>query len=248
MSSTAAIAGEPNKGLCALVTGAADGIGHATATRLLAEGARVLAVDRNPAGLTDFADSLVADVTESADELIGQAVTQLGSLDFLVNNAGVATGAEVAALSDELWAKVMGVNLDAVFRLSRAAIPHLKSSRRGRIVNIGSVRSQFADAGAAAYTASKHAVAGLTKTLAVELGPFGVTANYIQPGAIVTGITRQVFEDRVEFKNYWTEKAALKRLGTPADVAGAISFLLSEDASFISGHGLAVDGGAMASL
>ena len=248
MSSTAAIAGEPNKGLCALVTGAADGIGHATATRLLAEGARVLAVDRNPAGLTDFADSLVADVTESADELIGQAVTQLGSLDFLVNNAGVATGAEVAALSDELWAKVMGVNLDAVFRLSRAAIPHLKSSRRGRIVNIGSVRSQFADAGAAAYTASKHAVAGLTKTLAVELGPFGVTANYIQPGAIVTGITRQVFEDREEFKNYWTEKAALKRLGTPADVAGAISFLLSEDASFISGHGLAVDGGAMASL
>lgn len=235
-------------GLTALVTGAADGIGRATAERLLAEGARVLAVDRDPQGISDFPHSHVADVTESADELVATALERLGSLDFLVNNAGIASGAEIESLSDALWQQVMGVNLDAVFRISRAAIPHLKRSSRGRIVNIGSVRSQFADTGAAAYTASKHAVAGLTKTLAVELGPFGITANYIQPGAIVTGITRQVFEQQQAFKDYWVNKSALKRLGQPTDIAAAISFLLSDDAGFISGHGLTVDGGALASL
>lgn len=237
-----------HKGLVALVTGAADGIGHATASRLLAEGACVLAVDRTAEGLADFPDSLVADVTRTPDALVASTIECFGSLDFVVNNAGVAAGAEIETLSDELWSQVMGVNVDAVMRISRAAIPYLKRSKRGRIVNIGSVRSQFADTGAAAYTASKHAVAGLTKTLAVELGSYGVTANYIQPGAIVTGITRQVFEQRVEFKDYWVNKAALKRLGKPADIAAAISFLLSDDAGFISGHGLTVDGGAMASL
>ena len=248
MSESSPILDQRHSGRCALVTGAADGIGQATARRLLAEGARVLAVDRNPDGLSQFSDSLVADVTQSPTELVAQVIERFGSLDYLINNAGVASGAPVESLTDELWAQVMGVNVDAVFRLTRAAIPYLKQSSRGRIVNIGSVRSQFADVGAAAYTASKHAVAGLTKTLAVELGEFGVTANYIQPGAIMTGITRQVFEQRAEFKDYWVKKSALKRLGTPDDVAGAIGFLLSEDASFISGHGLTVDGGAMASL
>ena len=103
----------------------------------------------------------------------------------------------------------------------------------------------LAGKGMGAYTTSKHAVAGLTKTLALELGEFGITANYIQPGAIVTGITKASIDAGPEFEAFWSEKSALGRLGQPKDIASAINFLVSNDASFITGHGLVVDGGVM---
>jgi NAD(P)-dependent dehydrogenase (short-subunit alcohol dehydrogenase family) len=238
-------------GVRCLVTGAADGIGAATARRFLAEGARVLVCDRAAAGLETLhgAISITLDVTapDAAERLMASASEQLGGLDVLVNNAGIATGAPLSDLTDELWRKVLDVNLDAVFRISRAAIPLLRTSGRGRIVNIGSVMSERASPGMAAYTVSKHGVAGLTKSLALELGEHGITANYVLPGAIVTGISRNAFAANADFRNFWINKAAVKRLGQPEDVAAAIVFLASEDAAFITGHGLLVDGGALQS-
>jgi len=234
-----------------VVTGAADGIGRATALKLSAEGARVLGCDLNAEALADLQihGTLELDVTDAdaPDRLLAAVADQLGGLDVLVNNAGVSRGAPIEALTDDTWRAVLDVNLDAVFRLSRAAIGLLKSSGHGRIVNIGSVMSDLSAPGMAAYTVSKHGVAGLTKTLALELGEFGITANYIRPGAIVTGITRDVFAADEGFRGFWEQKAALKRLGQPEDIANAIAFLASDEAAFITGHGLLVDGGALQS-
>ena len=234
-----------------VVTGAADGIGRATAVKLSAEGARVLGCDLNAPGLADLNihATLVLDVTEAEapNRLFAAAKEHLGGLDVLVNNAGVSRGAPIEALTEETWRSVLDVNLDAVFRLSKAAIPALKESGRGRIVNIGSVMSELSAPGMAAYAVSKHGVAGLTKTLALELGEFGITANYIRPGAIVTGITREVFEADEAFRGFWEQKAAVRRLGQPEDIANAIAFLASDEAAFITGHGLLVDGGALQS-
>ncbi|MCZ6658692.1 MAG: SDR family NAD(P)-dependent oxidoreductase [Gammaproteobacteria bacterium] len=232
-----------------LVTGAADGIGHATAAMLLAEGGRVLVCDRNPAGLEALqgAAKLELDVTaeDAAERLMQAAQSELGGLDVLVNNAGIAAGAPVETLTDELWRQVLDVNLDAVFRISRAAIPLLKLSERGRIVNIGSVMSTMSSPAMGVYAVSKHAVAALTKTLALELGEYGITANYVRPGAIVTGLSRDAFDADENFRNFWVNKSALRRLGQPEDIANAIVFLASEEAAFITGHGLLVDGGAL---
>ncbi len=238
-------------GIRCVVTGAADGIGRATADKFLAEGGSVLACDLNAAGLAELegAEKLVLDVTDEAapERLVEAAAQRLGGLDVLVNNAGVSLGAPIEQLTDELWEKVLAVNLHAVFKISRAAIALLKESERGRIINIGSVMSQLSSPAMGAYAVSKHGVAALTKTLALELGEFGITANYIQPGAIVTGITRDVFAASEEFRNFWTNKSALKRLGQPEDIANAIAFLASAEADFTTGHGLLVDGGALQS-
>ncbi|MBX3707829.1 MAG: SDR family oxidoreductase [Pseudomonadales bacterium] len=238
-------------GIRCIVTGAADGIGRATAERLIAEGAVIVVCDRNGAPLDSIGAraALTLDVTDpgAPAALMQAAAEHMGGLDVLVNNAGISAGAPIEALSDELWHRVIGINLDAVFRICRAAIPSLKASGRGRIVNVGSVMSTHAAAGMGAYTVSKHGIAGLTRTLALELGPFGITANYVQPGAIVTGITRDVFAADAAFRDFWTNKAAVRRLGQPADIAAAIAFLASADAAFITGHGLLVDGGALQS-
>ncbi len=237
------------EGVRCVVTGAADGIGLATARKFLAEGGKVLACDLNQSGLAELegAETLILDVTDADApvQLMEAAAQRLGGLDVLVNNAGISAGAPIEQLTDELWEKVLSVNLHAVFKISRAAIVLLKQSQRGRIVNIGSIMSQLSSPAMGAYAVSKHGVAALTKTLALELGEYGITANYVQPGAIVTGITREVFAENEEFRNFWTNKAALKRLGQPEDIANAIAFLASTEAEFVTGHGLLVDGGAL---
>ena len=235
-----------------VVTGAADGIGRATATRFAAEGAQVLAADQNADGLAELEgqfETLVLDVTraDAAEQICSTAEQRLGGMDVLVNNAGVAAGAPISQLDDELWERVLDINLNSVFKISRRAIGLLSKSGRGRIVNIGSVMSVRSSPGMGAYAVSKHGVAGLTRTLALELGELGITANYIQPGAIVTGISRDTFAADENFRNFWIEKAAMKRLGQPEDIAAAICFLASADAGFITGHGLTVDGGALQS-
>ncbi len=238
-----------HQGLTAIVTGAASGIGKASAQRLLEEGAFVLCVDQhaNEDLSHEHAVSIVIDVADNnaAEIITTSAIEHFGAIDFLINNAGTVGGSSIETMDILVWDRVMTVNLHAVFKLCKAAIPVMKTSQRGRIINIGSVMSTLASSAMGAYTSSKHAIAGLTKTLALELGEYGMTANYIQPGAIITGITQPVIDSDPNFSEFWINKSPLKRLGRPEDIANAINFLLSEDASFITGHGLVVDGGVI---
>ncbi len=235
-------------GRTALVTGAASGIGEAIA-RLFAEaGARVLAVDKDPVPANlGTAAQLQIDVSavEAAQRIADCALAKLGGLDILVNNAGVCLPGTAETQSDESWELTMAVNVTAPFRITRACLPLLKRSSQPRIINIGSLMSDFGGPGLCAYGTSKHAIAGLTKAMAADLGPFGITANFIQPGAIRSAITRPFLED-AEFRRYWEEKAPLGRIGDPEDVAEAALFLASEGARFVSGAGIRVCGGAMA--
>lgn len=223
----------------ALVTGAASGIGAAIAVRLAAEGAEVVTVDRAP-GCT-----LTLDVA-AADAAAAMVAACEGRLDILVANAGISAFEPIEGHADRVWTETLSINLGSVFRLVRAAVPLLKASAAGRIITIGSVMSSFGEAGMAAYAAAKHGVLGLTRSLAVELGPAGVTANCVQPGAILTGITRPAFAANPAFGESWRQKAALKRLGEPDDIAGVVAFLASDDARFMTGAALIVDGGATA--
>jgi NAD(P)-dependent dehydrogenase (short-subunit alcohol dehydrogenase family) len=229
------------EGRSALVTGAGSGIGKATAARLAGEGARVFTVDL--AGEVDRH----ADVTEPGvnASLIADVVERHGGLDILVPCAGISAFCELEGHSDEYFDQVMAVNVTAVFRLIRDAVPALKQSAYGRIVTIGSTMARFGDAGLVAYGTSKHAVLGMTRSVACELGAFGITANCLQPGAIETPMTAPAFTEMPEFKAYFERKAALGRLGQPEDIADVIAFLCSDDARFMTGQGFFVDGGAM---
>lgn len=226
----------------AIVTGAASGIGLATSLRLAADGARVFTVDR--AGAADLDIDVAA--PGASEAIVAAAVARLGGLDILVTNAGISSFTRLENHPDQVWDDTIAINLTAVFRLCRAALPALRASDQPRIITIGSVMSDHGDAGMAAYAASKHGVLGLTRSLATELGPFGITVNCVQPGAILTGITAPAFAASPAFETLWREKSALKRIGTPDDVAGVIAFLAGPDARFVTGHGISVDGGAMA--
>ena len=237
-------------GRTAIVTGAASGIGAATARLLAGEGARVLAVDLAGTALAEThadqsgVEPFRADISDrgAGEQLVAAALERFGRLDILVNNAGVGSNALAEVMTLEEWDRVFAVNLRGMFLLCRAAIPALRESGSGRIVNVASVMAERTDYGLAAYAASKAGVAGLTRTLALELGKFGITANYVLPGAIYTGMTRQNF-DQDYIRQVWEKKAALRRLGQPLDIARGILFLASEDGGFVTGHGLAIDGG-----
>jgi 3-oxoacyl-[acyl-carrier protein] reductase len=234
-------------GKAAIVTGAASGIGRASAELFAAEGARVLAVDRPGSNLA-FDDPVIAGlevdlVEDGAPALIvSRALEALGGLDIVFNNAGIGNSTLAADTSDESWDRVQAVNLRAVFRLTRQAIPSLIVSGAGRIINTASVMAEHTDYGLAAYCASKAGVVGLTRTLALELGRHGVTANAILPGAIRTGMTAQNFSDP-HIADIWARKSVLRRLGEPIDVARLALFLASDDAGFVTGQAIAADGG-----
>ncbi len=236
----------------AIVTGAASGMGRACAILFAENGAKVLAVDRPGTDLAGTAQShaairtLAADIAEpgAPDRIVAQAVKELGRLDILMNNAGVSHRAFVEEMQEADWDRVLAVNVRAQFLLCRAAIPHLKASPAGRIINVASVMAEATDFGLAAYCASKAGVAGLTRTLALELGKFGITANYIEPGAIQTGMTAKAFADP-HIAEVWAKKSPLRRLGQPVDIARGALFLASDDGGFVTGHGLRVDGGLM---
>jgi len=231
----------------AIVTGAASGIGRASAELFAAEGARVLAVDRPGADLA-FGDTaietLAVDLADAgAPKTIGdRAVAAFGGIDILFNNAGIGSNALVAQMTDEQWDHTQDVNLRAAFRLTREAIPHLIKSKAGRIICTASVMANGTDYGLASYCASKAGVVGLTRTLALELGKWGVTANAVLPGAIRTGMTRQSFENP-DVAAVWAKKSVLRRLGEPIDVARVALFLASDDGGFVTGQAIAADGG-----
>ena len=237
----------------AIVTGAASGIGRATAQLFAEEGASVLAVDLPDRGVAVAHEShqriacLEKNVGEpdAAEAIAAAAVEMFGGLDILMNNAGVASSTRIEEMTEEIWQRTLTVNLTAQMRLVQRALPHLKQSPAGRIINVASVMAEGTDYGLSAYCASKAGVAGLTRTLALELGKFGITANYLEPGAIRTGMTSPLWNARPDVAEIWAKKAALRRLGEPIDIARAALFLASEDAGFVTGHGLVVDGGLM---
>lgn len=229
-------------GRAAIVTGAASGIGAAVAARLAADGAQVFTADL--AGAVDWHGDLAEG--DANARLVAAAVERMGHLDTLVPCAGISAFHPLEGHDDAYFQRVIDVNLIAVFRLVRDAVPHLKAAGNGRIVTIGSTTSSHGDEGLCAYAASKHAVLGFTKSVAAELGPFGVTANCIQPGAIDTPMTQPAFTAMPEYRTFWENKAALRRLGRAEDIADVAAFLASDDARFMTGHGIWVDGGAMA--
>jgi len=229
------------QGRRAIVTGAGSGIGAAVAKRLAADGAQVFTADVQRE--VDF----IADLTgaDANARLVAAAVERMGGLDAVVPCAGISAFHPLEGHEDAYFLRVIEVNLIAVFRLVREAAPWLKAHGAGRIVTIGSTTSTYGDEGLCAYAASKHAVLSFTKSVAAELGPFGVTATCVQPGAIDTPMTAPAFDQMPEYRTFWEGKAPLRRLGKPQDIADVVAFLCSEEARFVSGHGLWVDGGAM---
>ena len=237
-------------GRVAVVTGAADGMGRGIVDLFTQEGAKVLATDvageklraaheQNPSVRT-----LAIDVTapEAAGAIIDGAVEAFGGLHILVNAAGIFRLATFDELTQAEWQRMMDVNLNAPFSLCLRAIPELKKVSNGRIVNIASTSALRARKGMGAYTVSKHGLAGLTISLAVELGEFGITANYINPGTIVTGITRSLLENPAWKRDLETQ-GVMNRMGTAEEIAHAVLYLAGPHSSFTTGHGLAVDGG-----
>lgn len=238
------------EGKTAIATGAASGIGAGVAARFLAEGANVLAVDRarfagdpqNPR-LRFMEIDLTAD--RAAESIVEACIAGFGGVDILANNAGICDYRELLDTDDAIWQRALDINLTAMFRLCRAAVPHMIAAGGGRIINTASIMAERPYPSLTAYTASKHAVAGLTKSLAVELGRHAITANYILPGAVLTGITQPLLDADPSLRSVYDSMGVVGRMAMPEDIANAFLFLASDEASFITGHGLAVDGGAL---
>lgn len=235
----------------AIVTGAASGIGRAIARTFLANGAKVLAVDLPGQSLSeqfteDDVRCLELDVTEAdaPQRILKDCIDGFGQLDILVNNAGICIAGEFEELTDEQWERIVAVNVTSIFRISREAVPYLKKREKARIINLGSIMSDMGGPSLSIYGMSKHAVAGLSKGMAVDLGKYQITVNYLQPGSIVTALSEPFMDDPV-FRKYWEDKAPIGRLGQPEEVANAALFLASDEAQFITGLGLNVDGGAI---
>lgn len=232
----------------AIVTGAARGIGLATTRQFLEEGWRVAMVDRDApelrrasAGL-DGAVAVEADISmpDQVARMARESVDALGRIDALVNNAGVAAFGPMAETSYETWREVMATNLDGVFLCSQALVPELAKTR-GAIVNIASISGLRASTLRVAYGTSKAAVIQLTLQQAAELGEFGVRANCVAPGPVDTKLALAVHSPAI--RAAYHDAIPLNRYGVEAEIAGAIVFLCSEKASFITGQTLAVDGG-----
>ena len=244
-------------GRVALVTGAASGMGRATAHLFADEGARVAVVDRTGEGVAAVvaeiaaaggdAAGFVADVGTAAaiDALVRDVVARFGTVDILVNNAGVSVPAPIDADHwEESWAATFAVNLTAQARLVRACLPYLKAKGEGRVVNIASTEGRGATAFMSPYTASKHGVVGLTRSLAIELGSQGVTVNCICPGPIATPMTDPIPRDHQAI--FAKRRTALGRYGLPEEVAHMTLSLCLPAASYLTGVTIPVDGGLMA--
>ena len=239
-------------GLKALVLNAADGIGEAIARTLVKHGAKVIAADTGNSGVAQqFASvrgvtGVVANLTdpESLATLVEETAAKLGGLDILVNDFLLRQEAPVA-YADEALEKILKLRAGLIMASCRAALPHLKKSPAGRIINLGFLRSFFAADGDDAVARAEQDLANLTRALAAETGAFGITANYVQPGGIMTPESRETFRKNAGLRDHCIKASAASRLGEPVDVAKVALFLASDDAVFVSGAGIAVDGGRL---
>jgi len=244
--------GEPLRlyGLKALVLHAGGGIGEAIARTLIKHGATVIAVDSKNSGVEQHYRSVkgitgMSAALTDADQipaLVEDAAKQLGGIDILVNDFPLQPEVPLER-ADERLEQLLQARAVLTMECCRAALPHIKRSPAGRIINIGFLRSVFAAGGAEASVRAEQDLADLTRALAAETGEFGITANYVQPGAVMTPASREVFRRDTSLRDYCIEGSAARRLGEPVDVAKVALFLASDDAVFVSGTGIAVDGG-----
>jgi len=244
----------------AIVTGAARGIGAATARRLAADGATVGVLDldeaacagtvKEIAGAGGKAIAIGADVSDAGQvrQAVERTAAELGEPTILVNNAGIIRDNLIFKMTDDDWDSVLGVHLKGAFNMTRAVQKYMVDQHYGRIVNLSS-SSALGNRGQANYSAAKAGMQGFTKTLAIELGPFGITANSVAPGFIVTDMTattaarvKMSFED---FQKAAADRIPVRRVGQPEDVANTIAFLVSDGAGFVSGQVIYVAGGPL---
>ncbi|MGH7279544.1 MAG: SDR family NAD(P)-dependent oxidoreductase [Candidatus Rokuibacteriota bacterium] len=251
---------------CALVTGGGSGIGRAIAETLATAGAAVAVVDLLPDGGRETVDAIAktgvkatfiqADVSRWADvnRAVNLAVSELGPLGILVNGAGILDGyTPTEEISTVVWERVIAINLTGTFFCCKRALAEMLPAGRGRIVNIASVAGLVGSGGGPAYTASKHGVVGLTRELALECAARGVTVNAVCPGAIATGLransTQILGADAPVMRGVGGDDAAVRaitpagRRGTVEEVAAAVAYLASEEAAYVTGHTLVIDGG-----
>ena len=235
----------------ALLTGASGGIGKAVARELIAAGANVCLTGRNEGELLklqnelgDNADIIIADLSDHANiiSLVKEAEEKLGGIDILVNNAGITKDNIFLRMSDEEWNDVIDINLNSTFKMTKAVIRGMVKRRYGRIINITSVIGVAGMAGQSNYSASKAAIIGMSKSLAQEVGSRSITVNCIAPGFIETNMTAGLSEAR---KEEILKSIVVKRLGLPEDVSGAVSYLASDSASYITGQTIHINGGML---
>ena len=245
------------KGRSALITGGSRGLGKAMARGFAESGARVMICSRKEeelqSAVREISDGLDADVRyvvtdmskrEEVDALALKAIEAFGTVDILVNNAGVNTPQPIDEISDEVWDRILEINLTSIMRLTRALVPAMKAQQWGRVIHISSVLGVGSKPARNAYSATKAALIGLAKASALDLGPFGITVNCIGPGPFLTDMPMSLLSDveKQEFSNV----TALKRWGQPRELAGPALLLASEAGSYITGEMLLVDGGAFA--
>jgi NAD(P)-dependent dehydrogenase (short-subunit alcohol dehydrogenase family) len=244
--------GDPSRlyGLNALVLNASGGIGEAIARTLVKHGATVVAVDMPSSGITQQYTRVkgisgqAASLTDAGQYqgMLEKAANKLGSLDILVNDLPLYPDAPLQDADEDLE-RLLKSRAALMLESCRAAMPYLKKSPQGRIINIGFLRSCFAEAGEGAFARTEQDLADLTRAIAADSGEYAITANYIQPGAVMTPDSREVFRKNKALRDYCIKRSAAKRLGEPVDIAKVALFLASDDAVFVSGTGISVDGG-----
>ena len=240
-----------SEGRSAVVTGAASGIGREIARMLVARGATVVAADIDPSGVPDGTIAMRVDVSEQADieGAVATAVERVGRLDMIFNNAGIGSTTDVLACTLEEWDRVFTVNARGVFLGTKAALPHMLAQGSGAIVNTASIAGLVGLRDRASYCASKGAVIALTRQVAVQYAGTGVRCNCIAPGTVdtawVDGLLSQA-DDADAMRATLIARQPLGRLGTPEEIAKAAIYLASDDAAFITGSVLVIDGGLTA--